>query len=112
MKQLKLAKQFINELGGATGTKQKSETAKDYEARINQKIDFQKSEWFREQTLRWVRLVDKGCLFAKPPELSGFIGLRMKYGEREFIFYVDENQFEKEIHTQILEFCERTLKKS
>ena len=70
-------------------------------------MNFLNAVWYLQQKVRWRKLADKGFWFAEPPEINNFIGLKMKYADKENIVYVSREQSPEQIHTQILNLCEQ-----
>jgi len=70
-------------------------------------MNFLNNEWYLQQKLRWRKLSEKGFWFSEPPEITNFIGIRIKYADKEAILYVSRDQSSEQIHTQMLNLCEQ-----
>lgn len=77
---------------------------------VNQiKYDWEKEAWFEDQKNQWRELVKQWNFFTALPR-SGCIGLGMRNGKTEAVFYLLDVGTPEQIHTTILSFCKSFAK--
>ena len=62
--------------------------------------------WYQKQTLRWDILKKNGCTFTGEGT-NKFVGLGVSIGNRGIVVLVPKTLPYREIHTTILEACEK-----
>ncbi len=68
--------------------------------------------WYKEQAVIWAQMEDAGWIFSAPPKIPGWVGLLAYNPYLEllpFTVYVPLGHTPQEIHTALLELCEKHI---